>query len=67
MVSGQNGGGTTVSEYALRDIDPDLWKRVKSKAAYEGRTLKFVLMELLRVYADHGFHVVETFDGKNRK
>lgn len=51
-----------MAEYRLADIDPDLWKQVKDRAAYEGRTIRFVLIELLRVYAKHGFHVVETFN-----
>lgn len=52
-----------VTNYTLRRIAPDLWRRVKSKAAYEGRTVRFVILELLRVYAEHGFEVVESFNG----
>lgn len=52
--------------YVLRHIDPELWRQVKSKAAYEGRTIRFVLLELLRVYARHGFTVVETFNANGR-
>lgn len=50
--------------YTLRRIDPLLWRRVRVKAVSEGRTLRFVLLELLRVYAEHGFHVVETFNAR---
>lgn len=53
-----------MSEYRLTDIDPSLWRRVKSRSAYEGRSIRFVLLELLKVYATHGFRVVETFNGK---
>lgn len=63
---GQNDR-SAVPNYELRRIDPELWKLVKSKAAYEGRTVRFVLLELLRVYAEHGYRVVETFNAKDRR
>ncbi len=44
--------------YILRTIDPDLWTRVKARAAQEGRPLRFVILELLKVYALHGFDVI---------
>lgn len=50
-------------DYALRAVDRDLWNRVKARAASEGRPIRFVLIEFLKVYAHHGFKVVETFDG----
>lgn len=56
-----------VTSYTLRRIPLDLWKRVRSRAAYEGRTVRFVLLELLAIYAKHGFHVVETFNGHDKK
>lgn len=65
MVSAENQD-VPVS-YVLRRVEPDLWKRVKSRAAYEGRTIRFVILELLRVYAKHGFHVVETFDTRRKE
>lgn len=36
--------------YLLRDVDPDLWKRVKSKAAREGISLRDLILRLLRSY-----------------
>ena len=33
--------------FILRDIDPELWRRVKSKAALEGITIKHVILKLL--------------------
>jgi hypothetical protein len=36
-----------VGTYILRDIDPDLWRRVKMKAASEGVTAKDVILRLL--------------------
>ena len=56
-----------MKHFSLRHVDPELWKRLKHRAASEGRTIRFVLIELIRVYADHGYHVVETFDGKHKK
>jgi hypothetical protein len=53
-------------DYALRGVDRDLWNRVKAQAASEGRPIRFVLIEFLKVYAEHGFHVVETFNGNRR-
>jgi len=48
-----------VVNYVLRQIDPELWEAVKARAAEEGRSLRFVLLALLRAYAKHGFSVVE--------
>lgn len=45
--------------YALRGIDADLWRRVKVKAAYEGRSIRFVLLAFLAAYAEHGYRVIE--------
>lgn len=36
-----------MASYILRGIDPDLWKRVKSKAALEPLTLKALIEKLL--------------------
>ena len=54
-------------KYTIRNIDPALWKAVKERAEFEGRPLRFVLLHLLRVYADNGFVVVETFNGKRKR
>lgn len=40
--------------YLLRDIPDDLWIRVKRRAAKEGRSLRWIVIELLKRYADHG-------------
>jgi hypothetical protein len=53
-------------DYALRDVDRELWTRVKVRAASEGRPIRFVLIEFLKVYAEHGFTVVETFNGRGK-
>lgn len=44
--------------YLLRDIDEKLWRRVKARAASEGRTLRFVVDEMLAAYAAHGYDVL---------
>lgn len=36
-----------MSSYILRKIDPDLWARVKAKAALERTTLKALIESLL--------------------
>jgi len=36
-----------MASYILRDIDPDLWKRVKAKAALQSTTLKQLIEDLL--------------------
>lgn len=38
--------------FMLRQIDPDLWRRVKARAALEGRTVRSVLLDLITAYAD---------------
>jgi len=38
------------SVYVIRDLDTTLWRRVKSKAAYDGITLKALLAQLLAGY-----------------
>jgi hypothetical protein len=36
-----------VPSFILRDIDEDFWKKVKSKAAAEGITIKALILQLL--------------------
>lgn len=36
-----------MAAYILRDIDPDLWRKVKSKAAAQGLSAKDVILRLL--------------------
>jgi len=40
--------------YILRNIDPDLWTRVKHRAESEGRPLRWIILTLLDHYARHG-------------
>jgi predicted HicB family RNase H-like nuclease len=39
-----------VASYILRKIDPELWKRVKSKAALEPVSIKTLIERLLRAW-----------------
>ena len=57
---------SSVKAYMLRRIPSDLWTAVKQRAESEGRDVRFVLLAMLRIYADHGFHVVETFQAKRK-
>ena len=43
-----------MASYILRTIDPELWLKVKTRAAQEGRPLRFVILALLREYLTHG-------------
>lgn len=36
-----------MASYILRNIDPELWRQVKSKAALEGVTVKALIERLL--------------------
>ena len=44
--------------YILRKIDPDLWASVKARAAAEGRPLRFVILALLKAYAEQGLALI---------
>lgn len=37
--------------FILRDIPPDLWRKVKARAALEGTTLRALLLGFLEKYA----------------
>lgn len=40
--------------YLLREVPGDLWKRVRAKAAREGRSVRFILIEFLRAWVKEG-------------
>jgi plasmid stability protein len=40
--------------FILRNPDPALWEAFKTRAAQEGRSLRWVLLELIRRYVDRG-------------
>lgn len=37
--------------YTIRDIDPDLWRKVKIQAAKDEKPIRTVILELLTKYA----------------
>ena len=41
---------SVMPNYLLRDVDDDTWRRAKARAALEGRSLRDVLVEYLRLY-----------------
>lgn len=38
--------------YILRNIDPDLWERVKAKADTDGVAMRAIILALLAMYVD---------------
>jgi hypothetical protein len=40
--------------YLLRNIDPDLWEKVKARAEKEGHPLRWVILRLLGRYVAKG-------------
>lgn len=40
--------------YMLRDVDAELWRRFRARAAADGQGLKAIVLALVRWYADHG-------------
>jgi len=44
----------SVPDYILRDIDKKLWKQFKERAAVEGRSLRWVIIEMIKHYVTHG-------------
>jgi hypothetical protein len=40
--------------YLLRDIDKDLWRRARSRAMLEGKTIREVILQLLQGWAPEG-------------
>lgn len=41
-------------DYVLRDIPVDAWKRFKARAAAEGHTIRWVLLQFVQFYVDRG-------------
>lgn len=49
-----------MSNYLLRDIDPELWERVKERAKRDEMPLRSLILALLKGYADEKIHVRAT-------
>jgi plasmid stability protein len=43
-----------MASFILRNPDPDLWKAFRERAASEGRSLRWLIMELIRRYVEKG-------------
>lgn len=43
-----------MTSFILRNIDPKQWAAVKKRAAGEGRTIRWVVLRLLQLYAREG-------------
>jgi hypothetical protein len=43
-----------VPDYILRNIDGKLWKQFKERAESEGRSLRWIILELIRKYIQSG-------------
>lgn len=41
-------------DYILRNIDPKLWAQFKERAESEGRSLRWIILELIRRYIKDG-------------
>ena len=41
-------------DYILRNIEPKLWKQFKQRADSEGRSLRWLILELIRRYIVDG-------------
>lgn len=40
-----------MANFILRKFDDALWEKVKARAATEGRSLRFIVLRLLELYA----------------
>jgi plasmid stability protein len=40
-----------MAAYTIRDIDNDLWRKVKIQAAKDGKPIRTVILDLLTKYA----------------
>ena len=40
--------------YILRDVDPQLWQKLKVKAAREGEAIRAVILRLIKEYVRNG-------------
>lgn len=40
--------------FILRNVDPELWRQFKERAATEGRSLRWIVLTLIRAYVANG-------------
>ena len=53
--------------FMFRKIDPELWRRVKSRAAADGLTIQGLMTWLMQLYAKRGLSPFEAIDGKYQR
>jgi len=53
-----------VLSYILRDINPDLWARVKTRSAVDQMPVKAVIFKLLEMYAEFRINIQAEGDSK---
>ena len=44
-----------MASYILRNIEPELWRQVKSRAALQGVTIKALIERLLRIWLEQPY------------
>jgi plasmid stability protein len=40
------------SNYLLRNLDADVWRRARDRAKADGRSLKYIILRLVAMYAN---------------
>jgi hypothetical protein len=43
-----------MASFILRNPDPELWSAFKARASQEGRSLRWLILELIRRYVERG-------------
>lgn len=43
-----------MTSFILRNVEDDLWKRFRERARGEGRTLRWIVLQLIAHYIRHG-------------
>jgi plasmid stability protein len=43
-----------MSNYILRNVDPEVWAAFRARAATEGHSLRWLILELVRRYVQKG-------------
>jgi hypothetical protein len=42
------------SNYLLRNLDAEVWRRARDRAKSEGHSIKWIILRLVALYADRG-------------
>lgn len=50
-----------MTSYIIRGIDAELWQAVKRRASADGRSLRWLILRLLALYAANGLENLERF------